>query len=547
MVKRRTYLRLLAAAPLLGAILVGCGNAPSVAEQEPPTPTPLPPAPALERPTYTVERGPIEDTLTLNGRVTPVDLVRIAFDRQGTLAALNIRRGDVVQQGTVLAELQQDDALDKLRRAENTVKQQQRALDDAKKDRDKNIAKAELALEQARKDLSRVLPGGVDDPIRKAQKDLEQAQRDAKTNSDTASVAKTDLEYQLVKDTEALQKTQDAYSKAYWEWDWVQRYGTDPKEPTKIDPETGKEVPNRLDDEGKKTYENALKDAEVALRDAERTIEKTKRAIDKAREDEVTAIGDADDKVVEAQRQLDELLKGGGNEEVISKQRAVQDAQLALQEAEQANFSDQLTALEDAQADLAKAQKDVDDGRLVAPQNGEILALSVSEGDTVEAFNPIVELADPSNLEIATELGAEQMRRLAEGQPATISLLSRPDVPMPSLIRLMPAPYGSGGSGAIQEQDQTTRFQITDLKGQELTPGAVAKIEIVLERKEDALTLPKDAVRSFEGRRFVVVRQGDRERRVPIKLGIQTDELVEILPDPGAPDGVKAGDIVVGQ
>src|SRR6185436_14422973 len=176
-----------------------------------------------------------------------------------------------------------------------------------------------------------------------------------------------------------------------------------------------------------------------------------------------------------------------------------------------------------------------------APQAGEILALSVGEGDEIQAFNPVVEIADPSQLEIAIELGGDQMRQLQEGQPAEVSLLSRPDVIMPSLIRLMPAPYGSGGSGAVQEQDRTTRIQVSDTKGQSLVPGSVAKIRIVLERKENVLWLPPDAVRAFEGRRFVVVREGERERRATIKVGIETEDRVEIL------EGVKAGDVIVGQ
>jgi multidrug efflux pump subunit AcrA (membrane-fusion protein) len=93
----------------------------------------------------------------------------------------------------------------------------------------------------------------------------------------------------------------------------------------------------------------------------------------------------------------------------------------------------------------------------------------------------------------------------------------------------------------VQEQDRTTRIQVTDTKGQELAPGAVVKIRIVLERKQNVLWLPPDAVRAFEGRRFVVVREGERERRVTVKIGIETEDRVEIL------EGVKAGDVIVGQ
>ena len=75
--------------------------------------------------------------------------------------------------------------------------------------------------------------------------------------------------------------------------------------------------------------------------------------------------------------------------------------------------------------------------------------------------------------------------------------------------------------------------------GQEAFGKAV--LEKLLERKENVLWLPPEAVRAFEGRRFVVVRQGDRERRVTVKVGIETEDRLEIL------EGVEAGDVIVGQ
>src|SRR6266508_4431436 len=110
---------------LLLPLLAACG-ASVTAQQEPPTPTPLPPDPALERPTYTVKRG------------------------------------DTVKAGDVLAELQQDEALNDLRDAEDGVVQAKRDLADAQKARAKNIKQAEMALENAQEDIKRLLHGGDD-------------------------------------------------------------------------------------------------------------------------------------------------------------------------------------------------------------------------------------------------------------------------------------------------------------------------------------------------------------------------------------------------
>jgi hypothetical protein len=152
-----------------------------------------------------------------------------------------------------------------------------------------------------------------------------------------------------------------------------------------------------------------------------------------------------------------------------------------------------------------------------------------------------MEIADPTKLEAAAELTADQVHLLQQGQPAEISLLSRPDVSMSAVARLLPAGVGAGGSGAVQGQDHTTRFAVNNTNGQRLTPGAVVKIHMILERKQNVLWLPPAAIRAFEGRRFVEVREGDRTRRAPITVGIETPTQAEIT------EGLKEGDVIVGQ
>jgi HlyD family secretion protein len=534
---RRITLAILTLLALL-SLLSACGTS-STAQQEPPTPTPLPPDPALERPTYTVERGTVERVLEINGRITPVDLVRLSFHRSGRVSTVNVARGDIVQGGDVLAELQQDEALEELREAEDTLVQAQRDLAEAQQAQAKQIRQAELALNNANEDLMRLLPGGEDDPIRAAQQALELALRERAQVDASGSEAKTAAEHALLTATEAVQDAQKNYSQAWWDNDWVERYGTDPVA-TEVISGSDKLGHRKLTDKEKEEFKEKLIQSERTLREAERALVQAQRDLDKARQAEIDGNNDANKKVEEAQRELDKLL-AGNSKEITAARRAVEEAQLNLEEARQETFNSQRKMIENAQRALEKARKKVEDGRVIAPQAGEVLAISIREGDQVEEFESVIEIADPSNLEVAVEMSGEQMRQLAEGQPVEVSLLSRPDVIMPAVIRRMPAPYGSGGSGAVQEQDRTTRFHIEDTKGQELVPGTVARIRIVLESKQDVLWLPPEAIRSFEGRRFVVVREGDRERRVTIKVGIETQDRVEIL------EGLEEGDIIVGQ
>ena len=74
-----------------------------------------------------------------------------------------------------------------------------------------------------------------------------------------------------------------------------------------------------------------------------------------------------------------------------------------------------------------------------------------------------------------------------------------------------------------------------------LNPGDLVRVNVVIERIGDALWLPPAAIRTFSGRTFVVVQEGDAQRRVDVTTGIQSTERVEIK------DGLEEGQIIVGQ
>jgi multidrug efflux pump subunit AcrA (membrane-fusion protein) len=62
-----------------------------------------------------------------------------------------------------------------------------------------------------------------------------------------------------------------------------------------------------------------------------------------------------------------------------------------------------------------------------------------------------------------------------------------------------------------------------------------------LEQNDNVLWLPPAAIRTFEGRKFVVVQDGSVQTRVDVKVGIEGDDRSEIL------DGLTEGQTVLGQ
>jgi multidrug efflux pump subunit AcrA (membrane-fusion protein) len=67
----------------------------------------------------------------------------------------------------------------------------------------------------------------------------------------------------------------------------------------------------------------------------------------------------------------------------------------------------------------------------------------------------------------------------------------------------------------------------------------MVNVNLILEQKDDVLWLPLQAVREFEGRYFVIARDGDVERRVDVKVGIVDEDRIEIM------DGLTEGQVVV--
>jgi len=516
-------------------ILASCSsNAQTIA----PTPTAIPSDPALEEPTFTVETGTVERVVNDTVSATPVDSSKLGFGRDGIVSEVLVNSGDTVAQGDVLALLQQTEADDALRKATDELDVAKSEYAGAKESNDKLIVLKRRAVATARKQLEDILPGGKKDLLKAAQKDLDAKIIAARNTQEDGVITVEDAEYAITTATNTLIDTQFAYSKAYWHVDWVKRYGTDPLEPFIWF--NMKQVPNYLDDEGKRTYDKALTAATDALRSAERAVSAAQRAFTRAKETRTTDVETATDAVETARELRDALLAGEDNPDILAARDALETAELELSMAENNTFKTEQKTLDAAQRAYDKALKDVEGGRLVSPRDGTVSSINLIPGNMVSAFSPVVEVADPSQIEFQANLGTDVMKLLSEGQSAEIRPVERPDLVLVAVIRRLPAPYGKDG-GAVTDIDQSTRFQLVDTKDYLLEANARGKLSIIIERRENTLWLPPEALRKFGERDFVVVRDGAMEKRVTVALGIRSTDRVEIL------TGLRAGDVVVGQ
>jgi multidrug efflux pump subunit AcrA (membrane-fusion protein) len=199
---------------------------------------------------------------------------------------------------------------------------------------------------------------------------------------------------------------------------------------------------------------------------------------------------------------------------------------------------------ERANYNVVKLKAQIDESRIIAPFDGQILSIALTPGQDVEGYRPQVTLADVNSLEVSADLLSDQMNDLVEGMPIKVEQVSRPGEFLAGIIRRLPYPFGSGGgkSNTVEDLDKSSRFTVEGLTAEKgFTQGDLVRVTVELERKADVLWLPPQALRVFDGRRFAVVQDGDAQRRVDVTVGIQTTERIEIK------EGLELGQVVVGQ
>jgi RND family efflux transporter MFP subunit len=186
-----------------------------------------------------------------------------------------------------------------------------------------------------------------------------------------------------------------------------------------------------------------------------------------------------------------------------------------------------------ARLQLQSLQAQLAESRLISPLTGVVVYLVANHpGITVNAYSTIAQVADPSRLlliykgEKAVEfrLGMKVSVTLGEKGYAGDIVLTPATVPPDATEDLLRAVLVS-----------------VDRLPPDVKEGSIATIKLLKARRDGVLTVPRDAVTSFDGKTFVQVLEGGIKKDRSVELGIQSDTLAEVV------KGLAPGDKVVYQ
>ena len=257
------------------------------------------------------------------------------------------------------------------------------------------------------------------------------------------------------------------------------------------------------------------------LRDAQLELEQAES--DLARYTRVLAVGGVSEQRVEQARRAAEIARARYEQSRITAQSALSGADLRAAEASVAVAREAYLAAE------SREQR----SRITSPSAGRVLTRSVEPGDAVQPGAVLMELALDGEAELVIFPEERALGRLRLGQVATASTDAFPDQAFTARVSRV------GASVDPQQGTVEVRLIVPDPPSY-LVPDMTVSVNIELDRRPEALTLPRASVRApaTDTASVWVVRRGVVER-APVTLGASDMDHVEIL------DGVSLDDEVV--
>jgi membrane fusion protein (multidrug efflux system) len=198
---------------------------------------------------------------------------------------------------------------------------------------------------------------------------------------------------------------------------------------------------------------------------------------------------------------------------------------------------------ENAKFDLDALRASYDSARLElsytqirAPISGVVSARHIKVGNTIKPNDPTFRVTNLDPLIAYVHVPEKEFRKIAAKQPAEVVVDALGGERFAGVIARI--------SPTVDPQTGTFRAEVeVPDSTRHLKPGMFARVNIVYERRENALQLPRNAILDADGEQSVFVVAGDKAEQRRIKTGLANNGWVEVT------EGLKGDErvVVVGQ
>ncbi|HVY51611.1 MAG TPA: efflux RND transporter periplasmic adaptor subunit [Devosia sp.] len=239
----------------------------------------------------------------------------------------------------------------------------------------------------------------------------------------------------------------------------------------------------------------------------------------------------------------------------LAPQKLISDADMMTAEAALAAAKAAIASLN---AQISQAKLAVDDAnlalsrtRIIAPVDGTIVAVLVTEGQSVNANQTtptIVKIADLDTMIIKAQISEADVTKVQPGQKATFTILGDPNTRIPAtLLSIEPAPDAiTTSDNGLSSSDNAVYynglFSVANADHR-LRIAMTAQVTITIDERRNVLTLPASVLGTAgkDGNYRVAVydEASGAVRPAAVKVGLNNNITAEVL------SGLKEGDLVV--
>ena len=294
-------------------------------------------------------------------------------------------------------------------------------------------------------------------------------------------------------------------------------------------------------------------DADIKKRKAEQAIEMenlrqtlraAKAAVDKARLDNGAA---------EIRMPIDKELLQLGIQEAEAQHKELQSEIVTTEEKQRAEIRvleytrDRHTRHRDRHTrDLTKFTVHAPIGGLVVMhsiwRSGDFGQIQL--GDQVWPGQPFMKIVDVNSMQVEAQVNQVESENLRIGQSVRVNFDAFPGLSLAGKVRSVGAMAVAGWRENYYIRTLPVVISILGSDSR-VIPDLSASGDVILDRRENTLIAPIEAVRFESGKRVAYIKQGDHFSARAVKVGTGNNTQVEILAGLNAGDEVALGDVAV--
>ncbi len=211
----------------------------------------------------------------------------------------------------------------------------------------------------------------------------------------------------------------------------------------------------------------------------------------------------------------------------IIAQSDLENAELSYKQAK-LTYEQSQASLESITNQLNSANNDA---RVISTISGTVGSIEINKGESYSGATAMT-IVDTNTIIVQTQVSDKIINKCAVGQQASIYIPSISENALAGKVK----------SISVTKDDLSSSYPVKieiEKQGISLKVGMYAEVYLEIDKHDNAIIIPKQAVLTEDDLSYVFLADGDKAKRVELTIGLTEGENVEVIGD------IKAGDLLI--